>query len=159
MKKWIDFIMATLLIISVSMLFIIFNETTKDKNSNVASTNEEVNRIKRVGNPNERSWRTPLTPEEEAWLGDSDARNLFRHRGLDDVWQRSPTFIGADPRLEGFGESKYDKGILLSQLDNKSLEDIRAKKRQEEQKSRMTTILIIVGASALVLYLIKRSKS
>ena len=73
-----------------------------------------------------------------------------------------PMFVGADPKLQGFGESKYDKGITMDDLKDKSLEDIRKERRNEEitsiTKAVIINLLIASCIIGFIFYLIKSSK-
>ena len=107
---------------------------------------DEIDRIKREGNVYEAS------PDFQvgSWVP--------RATSNEGVMAKTPIFVGLDPRLKDFGKSKYDTGISYMQLDNRSLEDIRAERRQAEQKSVTVSILIIAGLSILVIYLIESSR-
>ncbi|KAA6303675.1 MAG: hypothetical protein EZS26_000226 [Candidatus Ordinivivax streblomastigis] len=63
----------------------------------------------------------------------------------------TPMYVGNDPRLKGFGQSKYDQGAGLAydDLNYRTLEDYRNEQRQAEIKS--ISLGVFVGVLILTL--------
>jgi hypothetical protein len=118
---------------------------------------DDINKIKREGNPvddlnglteDQLKDRLALQP----WLGTSAAQ-----RGNPG---NTPIFIG-DKVADDFGKVKEsDETTNWGELTNgnRSLEDVRAERRDEEYKSILIGILVVGILIVLVIFLIKRTK-
>lgn len=78
---------------------------------------------------------------------------FFRPIHPDYTLATTPIFVGQDPRLEGFGDSKYDVGLTYSQLDRRTLEDVREGRKNEEL---IINGICLIGLIIFIVYAIKK---
>lgn len=92
----------------------------------------------------------PDLVEVMPWLGGK--------AGLNEVANRNIPLFAGDKVPEDFGESQYDKDIPWMQLQNKSLDEIRAEKKKTQEESIINNIVIGSALIILIVILFKMSQ-
>ena len=129
------------------------SQVQKENSNNTASLYDEINRInKEHSNPYAAS--SPLPPERIGTLPAQTYKGSTERHIMND-----PIFVGNDPRLQGYGESRYDRNMSYDGLDWRSVEDVRAEKRKAEIQSITINIGIALVIIALIFGLIKAATS
>ena len=120
---------------------------------NKHSIYDEINQIKREGSAYDDSVSTP--PQyENSWRG------YIEYINSQPLNQTASTPLFASSKYKGYGDSKYDKGLTFfdeMSSDSGSLENLRNKARQKEQKKIVLNISIGVAVLALIIFLVRRS--
>ena len=128
--------------------------------SQTTTSNDEIERVKKFGidsvvldSRGRIYWNRTKFGEGQVGNPMKYARNT-----TESTFYNEPRYVG-DRVPENFGKSKYDKELSYRDVEgDRSLDDIRAERRHAEQKSIGTTVLIIIGVGALVIYLFKSAK-
>ena len=95
----------------------------------------------------------PTDPDIREEQNARDWSNLFRPVSYEETLANTPTFVGNDPRLEGYGESRYDKGLTYSGLETKTVAENR-REHQLDAIDKTVTVIVITVVLILVILVI-----
>jgi len=153
-------------------------------NASMPSIYDAINTIKREGNPADSqipinnnggidysgtvpiqvaSAQPQVDPNDASTWTQEQRDDYIRNKTTPYVtgtqqFMQSPLYVGEDPRLKGYGSTKYDQ-MSYDALQNRSLEDVRAEGRMNDTESIINTCAILLAISGLILVLkIRKAK-